>query len=121
MLNLSEPVHLYRSQRESRQARRFWICEWGATGVEPMARGVFVVEAGHYLDAKQTAKKALRDDLARACDFTYAVRLASLLERAQLKFAPARSVLETKMPVGTPAPCARKFAGESPADSTSKT
>jgi hypothetical protein len=63
----------------------------------------------------------LRDDLARGCDFTYEVRLATLIERAQLKIAPARTVLETKIPARAPLTSNKKSAGEPPADSTSKT
>jgi hypothetical protein len=102
---------------ESRHPRRVWVCEWQSAINALVQSGTFLVEAGHFLDAKQTAKKVLRDDLVHSLKFTFTIRLVSLLERAQLKITPAIVVLEKK----NAASSAKKFAETVSVDSTSKT
>jgi len=121
MFNPIRPIQLYRSQIESRIPTRIWVCEWQSEQSSTGSGGTFLVEAGHYLDAKQTAKKVLRDDLIHSLKFTFTIRLASLLERGQLKITPPIAVLEKKNPAPASAPGDDKFAENNSADSTSKT
>jgi hypothetical protein len=121
MFNFSQPIQLYRSQIESRIPSRFWVCEWQSATNGSVQNGTFLVEAGHFLDAKQTAKKVLRDDLIHSLKFTFTIRLPSLLERAQLKITPPIAILENKNPAPACAPGGEKFAEPNSADSKSKT
>jgi hypothetical protein len=121
MFNFSQPIHLYRSQIESRIPSRFWVCEWQSALGATFQGGIFLVEAGHYLDARQTAKKVLRDDLVHSLKFTFTIRLASLLERAQIKIESPIVVLEKKNPSPASAPDDEKFAETNSADSKNKT
>jgi len=118
MSESSEPLEICRSEMQSRYPRQTWICEW--EGIISPRRGVFLVEAGHHLDAKQTAKKYLRDKVLHSLDFTFKVRVPSLLERAQLKFTPQLLCSGSgKVKAGHPA--SKGFAGSSSAGSTNKT
>ena len=121
MLNLSKPIHLYRSQRESRYPLRLWICEWQSIVLASVPGGVFLVEAGHHLDAQQTAKKILRDELVHALRFTFTIRPASTNETTLIKSAPAGTVLEAGISAAASSPRDKHFADGSSADSTSKT
>jgi len=112
MFNFSKPLLSFKSQRENRQPLRLWVCEYEITGTISPSNGVFVIEAGHFLDARQISKKVLRDELARGVDFKFQVRQASLLERAQLKVAPAQ--VETKIPPHGIVPSNHNFADDPP-------
>jgi hypothetical protein len=102
MCNPSKTIAIYRSQRSSAE---LFICEWQSVGAG-VHNGLFFVEAGHLLDAKQTAKRALRDDLAKDCEFSFTIRAPILLERPLALIATPREL-----------PPARQFADSKSAPS----
>jgi hypothetical protein len=120
MFDLSQPLQLYRSHRMSPKRLQLFVCEWESIGIASVPGGVFLVEAGHRLDARQTAKKSLRDGIVRSARFTFTIRPAIADEIEQVKHAPAGAVLEIELPARSPWLGDKDFVGESSTDLKAK-
>jgi hypothetical protein len=111
MLDFSKPIQLYWSQTKRQLPFQDWVCEWEShVHAKPPREGIFLIKSRHFLDARQTAKKVLRDRLVLCRAFTFKIRPPTSLEQSQLTLAPTGAVLEVD-----------NFADRSSADSTSKT
>jgi len=123
MFDLSKPLHICPSPARRIYSRRFWVCEWDqpARVFRPATKGLFLVEAQHAIDARQTAKKFLRDELLKTLDFNFTIREPGLLERAQLKLQ-SKLLFAQSAPAGAGSAATNKFVGPgSTTGSTSKT
>ncbi len=112
------PIALYQSQTVKTHNIQTWICEWKSVGIASVPGGFFLVKAGHFLDAKHTAKKVLRDGIVKSSRFEFEVRMADAAEIKQLDAAPDGMILKMEIP---PLPGAKDFVSGLPAHSTNKT
>jgi len=122
MFDLSKPLHICRSPARRNYSRGFWVCEWDqpARVFRPATKGLFLVEAQHAIDARQAAKKFLRDELLKSLDFNFTIREPGFLERAQLKFQP-KLLFTQGAPAGAGSAATNKFVDLGSTRSTSKT
>lgn len=90
MLKLSDTKHVvrnYLARRGRSKLSSLWVCEWKMSGAAPSICGVFLIEAGHYVEAKHTAHKFFRDHLSPARVDSYRVREVAFFERCQVSLA----------------------------------
>lgn len=122
MFNLGKPLYLYEGVQPWRRDRRIWVCQWRSfVHAKPEQRGVFLVQASHVLETKQTAKKVLRDELVLCLAFNFQVRLATADKLAWIGRAPAGAIIRVSTWGAIVVRSKDIFAGDALACSTSKT
>ena len=91
MSNLTDTLTVW--QREDTRAdASLWVCEW--QGATP---GEFFVRAGHYYEARQTAKRVIRDHMAVAGKVRFEVCAAGLLDRGWLALAQRQQRVQSRV------------------------
>jgi hypothetical protein len=88
MLPLFKSPQLLPGLTDENPGGKLWVCEWTVTTDAAPLRGVYLVHGKHPIEARQIARKAVRDGVARGREFKVEVREPTLLDRMQLKFSP---------------------------------
>ena len=117
MLDLSKIVRLARQPPSGRRPRQIVLCEWESLGQAGPRRGSFLVECTCMVEARQAAKRFLRDGLLHSSEFTFKIRPLNLVERIRLKFAPPATIFLLNKPGQSP----EQFPREDPRVSTLQT
>lgn len=120
MFNSSNPIRFYRG-RNSQKQFQLWVCQWRAN-FPAIERDKFFLEAGHILEAKQIAKKIVRDEILCSKEFTFKVRQPTVMEE-KLRLTPGgvEEIYATKISCAPSPDNDNNFAETFSADSTNKT